>query len=144
MQPCAAGILTVGAPKRGMLSHKAQKYVGRLEVAADVGSIPCPFQSELTWIEGNEFKRFPPKRNVSSHKGTYGHLAIFSGSMGYHGAAVLAARGALRAQPGLVTLFTPENVYHPIASQLEAAMVHPWKENPVCRNRQPRFCSAPV
>ena len=31
-----------------------------------------------------------------------------AGSLGYHGAAVLAARGAQRAQPGLITLFTQE------------------------------------
>jgi NAD(P)H-hydrate epimerase len=39
----------------------------------------------------------------------------------------LSAHGALRAQPGLVSVFTPENVYVPVASQLQAAMVHPWK-----------------
>ncbi|HSA03251.1 MAG TPA: NAD(P)H-hydrate dehydratase, partial [Candidatus Paceibacterota bacterium] len=61
-----------------------------------------------------------------THKGTYGHVAILAGSLGYHGAAVLAARGALRAQPGLVTVYPMENVYQPVASQLQAAMVHPW------------------
>ena len=39
---------------------------------------------------------------------------------------MLAARGAQRAQPGLVTLFTQENVYHAVASQLQSAMVNVW------------------
>jgi NAD(P)H-hydrate epimerase len=52
---------------------------------------------------------------------------MVAGSVGYHGAAVLAARGALRAQPGLVTLVVPEAVYLPIASQLQAVMVRPWR-----------------
>ncbi len=78
-------------------------------------------------MSAQDFENFPPRRELASHKGTYGHVAIFAGSLGYHGAAVLSARGALRAQPGLVTVFTPENVYVPVASQLQAAMVHPWK-----------------
>jgi len=119
--------LTVGAPKRGLFHPEAADRVGRLQVASDVGLIPCPLQSELHWVDGGDFKTFPPPRTVASHKGTYGHIVLFAGSMGYHGAAVLAARGALRAQPGLVTLFTPEEVYLPVASQLQAAMVHPWK-----------------
>ncbi len=53
-------------------------------------------------------------------------LAIVGGSLGYHGAAVLATRAAQRAQPGLVTLFTQENVYHAVAAQLQSAMVKLW------------------
>jgi len=49
-----------------------------------------------------------------------------AGSLGYHGAAVLAARGAQRAQPGLITLYTFEAVYHACAAQLQAVMVAPW------------------
>src|SRR5206468_8527257 len=60
-------------------------------------------------------------------KGTYGHLAVLAGRLGYHGAAVLAARGAQRAQPGLITLFTLETVYHAITSHLQAVMVAPWQ-----------------
>jgi hydroxyethylthiazole kinase-like uncharacterized protein yjeF len=51
---------------------------------------------------------------------------LVAGSMGNHGAAVLAARGALRAQPGLVSLVTQEAVYHPIAAQLTSALVDVW------------------
>jgi NAD(P)H-hydrate epimerase len=72
------------------------------------------------------FADFPPRRQVESHKGTYGHLAIIAGTLGYHGAAVLATRGALRAHPGLVTLLTGADVYVPVASQLQAAMVQRW------------------
>jgi NAD(P)H-hydrate epimerase len=73
-----------------------------------------------------DFCGFPPCRPVAGHKGTFGHLAIVAGSLGYHGAAVLASRGAQRAQPGLITLFTQERAYIPIAAQLQAVMVHLW------------------
>jgi NAD(P)H-hydrate epimerase len=74
-----------------------------------------------------DFRGFPPVRPAAGHKGSFGHLGILAGSVGYHGAAVLAARGAQRAQPGLITLFTQETAYHAIAPQLQAVMVKPWE-----------------
>lgn len=119
--------LTVGAPKRGMLAQSAWPFVGRLEVLDDVGLVPCPHKSELNWTMADDFKNFPPRRPVAGHKGSFGHLAIVAGSFGFHGAAVLAARGAQRAQPGLITVFPQENVYHVVASQLQSPMVNVWK-----------------
>jgi NAD(P)H-hydrate epimerase len=123
----AAVTLTIGAPKIGMLQQSAWQYVGRLEVAEDVGLVPCSHQSELNWTLPGDFANFPPRRSVASHKGSFGHLAIVAGSFGFHGASVLAARGAQRAQPGLITLFPQESVYHVVASQLQAVMVNVWK-----------------
>ncbi len=123
----ASVTLTVAAPKTGMLAAAAWPFVGRLEVAHDVGLIACPLKSELNWTLPGDFKNFPPPRNVAAHKGSFGHVAIIAGSLGFHGAAVLAARGAQRAQPGLVTVFTQENVYYPVAAQLQSAMVNLWQ-----------------
>ena len=122
----AAVTVTVGAPKAGMLAQTAWPFVGRLEVVGDVGLIPCPLAGEMQWTLPDDFENFPPRRAVAGHKGTFGHLAIVAGSLGFHGAAVLATRAAQRAQPGLVTLFTQENVYHAVASQLQSAMVKLW------------------
>ncbi|MEO6336736.1 MAG: NAD(P)H-hydrate dehydratase [Verrucomicrobiota bacterium] len=119
--------LTLGAAKRGLLAASAVPFVGRLEVAPEIGLIPCPCTSDWQWTTADDFLSFAWPRAVTSHKGTYGHVVIVAGSCGYHGAAALASRGALRAQPGLVSVFTPENVYLPVASQLQAAMVHPWE-----------------
>jgi len=76
-----------------------------------------------------DFADFPPSRPAAGHKGTFGHACILAGSVGYHGAAVLAARGAQRAQPGLVTLITLPSAYVPVASQLQAVMVRPWTQD---------------
>ena len=122
----AAVTLTVGAPKTGLLREVAWPFVGRLEVATDVGLAPCPHQSELLWTLPEDFAGFPLARGAATHKGNYGHLAIVAGSLGYHGAAVLAARGAQHAQPGLITLHTLEAVYHAVAPQLQAVMVNVW------------------
>jgi ADP-dependent NAD(P)H-hydrate dehydratase / NAD(P)H-hydrate epimerase len=119
--------LTIGAPKIGMLAQSAWPFVGRLEVAEDVGLIPCPQKSELNWTLLEDFQNFPPRRVVDGNKGTFGHLAIVAGSFGFHGAGVLTSRAAQRAQPGLVTLFTVEKVCGAVASQLQAVMVNVWK-----------------
>jgi len=123
----AAVTLTVGAPKIGLLQPDAWPFVGRLEVAENVGLIACPHQGELYWTLPDDFTGFPPRRGVASHKGSFGHLVIIAGSFGFHGAAVLAARAAQHAQPGLITLFPQEPVFHVVASQLQAVMVNVWK-----------------
>ncbi len=125
----AAATLTVGAPKQGMLSQAAAAFVGRLEVTPEVGLIPCPHESESQWTQPEDFRVFPPTRPVAGHKGTFGHLAIIAGSVGYHGAAVLAARGAQRAQPGLVTVIPTQPAYYQVAGQLQSAMVKTWSHD---------------
>ena len=120
--------LTVGAPKCGLLRPAALECVGRLEVADDVGLAPCPCVSDLRWVVPSDFAGLPPRRAVDAHKGAFGHLLIVAGSPGYHGAAVLATRAAQRAQPGLVTLQAHQEVYHPIAAQLQSAMVMIWRD----------------
>ena len=123
----AAVTLTVGAPKAGLLRETAWPFVGRLAVAPDVGLVPCPHKSELQWTLPEDFIGYPPARAVATYKGNYGHVTIVAGSLGYHGAAVLAARGAQRAQPGLITLQTLESVYHAVAPQLQSVMVGAWQ-----------------
>lgn len=124
--------LTLGAVKEGLLRPAAWPFVGRLEVAPEIGLLPCPFQNALcawTWPE-QDFAGFPPARSLASHKGSFGHVALIAGSRGYHGAAVLAARGAQRARPGLVTLCVPEDIYVSVAAQLQAVMVRPYSAEP--------------
>ena len=82
--------LTVGAPKEGLLKPAAWPFVGRLAVANEVGLVPYNFETELHWTLPQDFLNYPPPRAAATHKGTYGHLAIIAGSLGYHGAAVLA------------------------------------------------------
>ena len=123
----AAVTLAVGTPKIGLLAPAAWPFVGRLEIADDVGLVPCPAKSELNWTLTDDFQNFPPARPVAGHKGSFGHATIIAGSFGFHGAAVLTARGAQRAQPGLVTLLTQPEVFAPVAAQLSAAMVNVWQ-----------------
>ena len=121
--------LTLGAPKIGLLKSASTDYVGRLRVAPKIGLFNLNETSNLQLNEAEDFSNFPPPRSVNGHKGTFGHVGIIGGSLGYHGAAILAARAASRSQPGLVTLMTPEEVFVPVASQLQSVMVHPLTPN---------------
>lgn len=121
----AAATVTMGGPKTGMLTPDAPEFMGRIISSGDIGLSTAP-KTEMLWTLPGDFKGFPPPRPVDGHKGTFGHVVIIAGSLGYHGAAVLCAAGALRARPGLVTICTQQDVYIPVASQCRAAMVHPW------------------
>jgi hydroxyethylthiazole kinase-like uncharacterized protein yjeF len=130
-EPMAAAIraevtVTFAAPKGGLLKTCATKYTGRLEVAPDIGLIDYPYAANLQWVLPDDFMGFPPSRPEDSHKGTFGHLGIIAGSVGWQGAAVMAARAALRARPGLVSVVTTENAWPIVAAQLAQPMVHPW------------------
>lgn len=51
------------------------------------------------------------KRNREIHKGDCGRTLIAAGSVGMAGAAVLSARGALRAGSGLVQMAVPKEIF---------------------------------
>ena len=120
--------LTVGTPKIGMISPGAAGFVGRIEVISDIGlTNPPESKAGLYWTAAGDFLGFPPGRAALSHKGTFGHLSVLAGSPGYHGAAVLAARGALCARPGLVSVVTLSTVFLQVGSHLASAMVHRYK-----------------
>ncbi len=135
--------LTVGAPKRGLVQEVAVDSVGRLEVAGEVGLLPDPkevvgkssgfrcedgWKFQEAWTTEEDFTDFPPRRGVNTHKGCSGHLVIVAGSLGYHGAAVLAANAAGAARPGLVTVITSPAAYPAVASHLAFAMVRAWSD----------------
>lgn len=66
-----------------------------------------------------------PRRPADGHKGTFGKTLILGGSVGFTGAPVLAARGALRTGAGLVSILTPEQVWPILAAKCDEAMARP-------------------
>ena len=69
-----------------------------------------------------------PERNSYAHKGDFGKVLLLCGSVGYTGAAYLAAMGALRSGAGLVYLGVPESIYGIEATKLNEAIVFPLPE----------------
>ncbi|MHC5069175.1 MAG: NAD(P)H-hydrate dehydratase [Planctomycetota bacterium] len=60
-------------------------------------------------------------RDPLGHKGTYGTVGLLCGSEGMLGAAILAARGALRGGAGLVRACLPETLMAPLTVAVPAA-----------------------
>jgi hydroxyethylthiazole kinase-like uncharacterized protein yjeF len=100
-------------------------YCGRVRVA-DIGID----DKVLAEIEPKTFENIPsfwrgsyPVPEIDGHKYSRGHVAVVSGGLAATGAARLAARGALRAGAGLVTLASPRDALAVNAAALMAVMV---------------------
>jgi hydroxyethylthiazole kinase-like uncharacterized protein yjeF len=130
--PCieAVATATMGLPKLGLVQYPAARYAGRIYVA-DIGLPPglvedAPITTSLvlaSWVD-----RVLPRRSPDSHKGRFGRVLIVAGARGFVGAAVLAARGAIRAGAGLVTLGLPASLAVVPAASLPEAMTLPLAE----------------
>ncbi len=115
-----------GAPKPCHLLGPASTLCGRL-VVADIGIPRRVLEargSKLFLAEAGDVAESLPSRPLDSNKGDFGRVAVIAGSRGKAGAAVLAARGALRGGAGLVTVFGTEAVAASVVAALPEAMTH--------------------
>jgi NAD(P)H-hydrate epimerase len=132
--PAVKADLTVAlaAPKIGHVLPPAEEYVGEL-VISDISIPPFLFEDEslkLEVIEKKDALLYVQKRKRDSHKGTYGHLFVLAGSLGKTGAAVMAAKAALRMGAGLVTVGTPQSCWPVIARSMMELMTEALPETP--------------
>jgi hydroxyethylthiazole kinase-like uncharacterized protein yjeF len=104
--------VTFAAPKVAHVFPPAADAAGDL-VVTDLGfprRLVDEAAGDLHLLVGEELAGLLPPRARDSHKGDYGHLLLVAGSPGKAGAAVLAARAAVRAGAGLVTAAVPEPI----------------------------------
>ena len=66
-----------------------------------------------------------PARDQGGHKGTFGKVYLLGGSVGYTGAPVLCAGGAVHSGCGLVFLGVPEAIWQVEAAKCASAMPFP-------------------
>lgn len=101
--------VTFQLPKLAFLLPENSKYVGEWHIV-DIG-LSKTFLSEVDagnfYITAKSVKRILKPRSKFSHKGSYGHALLISGSKGKMGACVLASRAALRSGLGLLTVRVP-------------------------------------
>ncbi len=122
--------VTMGMPKRGFAQPEAWPWLGRLEIVEIGLTMPDDTASglELPACEGlslYELSRLCPVRPYDAHKGDFGRLLILGGSRGFAGAPALAAKAALRAGAGLVSLLLPDCSTGSASEWVPEAMAHP-------------------
>jgi hydroxyethylthiazole kinase-like uncharacterized protein yjeF len=108
--PCIQAEVTVAfaAPKMCHIFEPAALYCGEV-IVADISIPEVAIEDEtvtLALITPRDIQPHVAPRLAPTHKGTYGHVAIIAGSPGRSGAAVMSARGAIRAGAGLVSVMT--------------------------------------
>ena len=111
-------VAAVRPMKRGQFTGALPAYVAAV-APVEIG-LPAP-EGALRLIGPPEGLSKPS--GTAAHKYTQGHALVLSGGAGRTGAARLAARAALRAGAGLVTLGAPGAAQAECAAQLTAVML---------------------
>jgi hydroxyethylthiazole kinase-like uncharacterized protein yjeF len=102
--------------------HCGNIHVADIGIAADVlGRVKPKAFHNIPELWGKSF----PITGVEAHKYSRGHAVVVSGGISSTGAARLAARGALRAGAGLVTIASPRSALAVNAAASLAVMVRP-------------------
>ena len=121
----ASHTVTFFRRKTGHLLLPGRLHCGAVEVA-DIG-IPDSVLAQIrpaAWVnEPRLWGRLFPVPSAAGHKYSRGHAVVVSGGLATTGAARLAARGALRAGAGLVTIASPTEALAVNAAASLAVMV---------------------
>ena len=120
---------TFAGLKRGLVGGPGVTLAGRV-VVVDIGVPRAAIERGVATfvLEPADVARHFPPRPRDNHKGSYGHLLVVAGSVGKTGAAALAARAAMRAGAGLVTVATAASAQPVVAALLLEAMTEPVAE----------------
>ncbi|TXB70250.1 NAD(P)H-hydrate dehydratase [Phaeodactylibacter luteus] len=116
--------LSFELPKLAFMMPEYAPFVGEWE-ARSIGLHPeglARAVAHFFMAEAGDIAAWLPARQKFSHKGGHGHALLIAGSHGKVGAAVLAARGALKAGAGLLTVHVPQCGYSILQIAVPEAM----------------------
>jgi NAD(P)H-hydrate epimerase len=117
--------LTFQQPKLAFLFPESGDYVGDCKVL-NIGiddKYTASLESQYYFLQDRDIMPLMLSRSKFSHKGTYGHSLLISGSYGKMGAAVLSSHACLCSGTGLLTTHIPSVGYQIIQTALPEAMV---------------------
>jgi NAD(P)H-hydrate epimerase len=123
--------VTMALIKRGLVLHPGAQHAGAIRVA-DIG-IPSEVVDKekilTSLLTRGVAWGLIDQRRPDANKGSFGHVLVVAGSLGKAGAAVMAARGALRAGAGLVSVALPNSLVPIIQQHVFEAMCIPSAES---------------
>lgn len=116
--------IAVQFPRLAFFFAEHHELVGEYKVI-DIGLSAKAIRSTRTkyhYVEGLDISQVLHPRNPFSSKADFGSALLIAGSYGMMGAAVLAARGALRAGAGKVTVHSPRCGFNILQGSVPEAM----------------------
>ena len=119
----ASQTISFAVPKPAHILPHLQQYFGQI-VISDIGiteEIIRRAKEIPDYLSETAVLRMLPKRNDDSHKGSYGKVLLYCGSIGMTGAAIMATIAAMRCGAGLTTLASVKDVAYMAAPQLMEA-----------------------
>lgn len=122
---CSDWVLSLAFPKLSLLLADNAAYVKEwaLSPLAFPDAVLDHYPTSYRYTEPSEMATLLSRRGRFSHKGNFGHGLLLAASKPMAGASILAARSALRAGIGLLTMQVPESVYACVQSAVPEAMV---------------------
>jgi NAD(P)H-hydrate epimerase len=117
--------VTFAHPKQGLLTPKGVVATGVLHVV-DLGVPPLlgpALTATAALLERADVARLLAPRSIASHKNSAGHVAVFAGSAGKLGAALMVSHAALRAGAGVATIATWDDAVDAIGGRVTEGMV---------------------
>lgn len=116
--------VTMHGPKVGLAVAPGRFNAGEVEVA-DIGLEPARTEHRLVTPA---ILAEVPRRSARDNKYTAGHVLVVGGSRGMTGAPALAARAALRADAGYVTIAAPAESLPVLESLVLEAVKRPLED----------------
>ena len=103
--------ITMGALKESLYMDESKDALGEI-ICVDLGVSRKLYENESnTFVLESSDLKLPSRTALSTHKGNFGHTAIFSGEK--EGAGIIAAMAASRFGAGLTTLVVHEKIMPP-------------------------------
>ncbi|HIP28153.1 MAG TPA: NAD(P)H-hydrate dehydratase [Sulfurovum sp.] len=103
--------MTMGARKEALYIDENKDTVGKI-VCVNLGIASRIYEDKTdTYVLEPSDLHLPSRTRGNSHKGSFGHSAVFCGEK--EGAGIIAGMAATRFGAGLTTLVVHENVSHP-------------------------------
>lgn len=125
--------LTFTSLKPALISYPSKAYSGEvqvLDIGIDGKLVNGIKPQYICGSADNIDMSFAKKRNTPTvNKGNFGKALIIAGCYGMCGAAVMAAKSAVRSGAGIVTLATVKSNYSAVTASVNECLVIPLDEN---------------